>query len=74
MRGLKPWDKTHYLNSENTQHPGCLFFFWGDDKLPSYIYYIYMGIIIISHCKDSYEPTSIMESKSVYFFHGSFGT
>ena len=38
MRGLKPWDKTHYLNSENTQHPGCLFFFLGDDKLPSYIY------------------------------------
>ena len=33
----------------------------------------YMGIII-HHCKDPYEPTSMMESKKESFFHGSSET
>ena len=46
------------------KNPGCLGYIGDCSILPSY-----MGIII-NHCKDPYEPTSMMESKKD-FFHGS---
>ena len=49
------------------KNPGWLGYI-GDEILPNYIY-IYIGIIL-SHYKDPYKPTSIMESNKV-FFRGS---
>ena len=48
----------------NKRAPGSLGYI-GDEILASHI-----GIIIISHYKDPYEPTSIME-RNKDFFHGS---
>ena len=49
--------------SNEKRPPGCLVYI-GDEILPSYI-----GILI-NHCKDPYEPTSLMESRRI-FFRGS---
>ena len=46
--------------SHEKRAPGWLGYI-GDEKLPSY-----MGIII-NHYKDPYQPTSIMESRRVFF-------
>ena len=48
-----------YMSNEQ-RVPGCLDYI-GDEHLPSY-----MGIIM-NHDKDPYKPTSIMESKGVFF-------
>ena len=47
--------------SNEKRAPGYLLYI-GDEILPSYI-----GIII-HHYKDPYKPTSIMESRSFFFF------
>ena len=67
LEGLR-FDKTWSLSSwaMKKRVPGCLGYI-GDEKLPNY-----KGIII-NHCKDPYEPTSIMESIKVVFFVAQLG-
>lgn len=55
---------SHMSNDKKRAPGGCLGYL-GDDKLPSYIW------IMINHCKDHYETTSIIWKVTVFFFRGS---
>lgn len=52
---------SHMSNDKKRAPGGCLGYL-GDDKLPSYIW------IMINHCKDHYETTSIIWKVTVFFF------